>query len=179
MLEESPRATSTTTAAVLMLVVCIPFIVNGFSLYELIVDPGSADTDLKTALILSGAPAGEPQTRTFAIFGAILTLGLCLLSFLLAAGLFRRKQSFQHAAAITFAVLAMIALGSSAAGLSANPPAENARIGLMVGLIDAAIVICLLLPSTQDDIEHAELHRARRKYEKRDAKAARKAARQT
>lgn len=149
-----------------MLLVCIPFIVNGFSLYELITDPGSADVELKRGLILSGAPSGEAQTRTLAIFAAIVTLGLCLLSILLAIGLFRRKQSFQHAAAIAFAVLALIALGSAAAGLGANPPAENARIGLLVGLMDAAIVVCLLMPSTQDDIEQAEALRVFRKYEK-------------
>lgn len=172
MLEAQPRATSTTVAAVLILLVCVPFIANGFALYDLIRDPGSADLELRQALVLARAPAGEAATRTFAIFGAILTLGLCALSFAFAVGVLRRRQGAQQAAAITFTILAMIALAASIAGLTAEPPAENARIGFLVGLVDVAIVAFLLLPSTQDDIEHAETVRARRKHQRKEARAA-------
>lgn len=163
MLEARPRATSTTIAAVLILLVCIPFIANGFTLYDLITDPASADLELRQALVLARAPADEASTRTFAIFGAIVTLGLCALSFAFALGLLWRRQGAHHAAAITFTVLAMIALSASIAGLTADPPAENARIGFLVGLVNVAIVACLLMPSTQDDIEYAETLRARRR----------------
>lgn len=170
MLEPQPRATSTTIAAVLMFVVCIPFLLNGVELVELIRDPASADDELRAGLILTGNAAGETQTRTFAVFGATLTLGLCLLSFVLAFGLLRRRSGSHQAAAVVFAVLGLIALASSLSGLNADPPAENARTGLLVGLIDAAIVGCLLLPSTQEDVEHAESIRAQRKHEKLKAK---------
>lgn len=174
MLERRPRATSTTAAAVLMVLVCIPFIFNAFPLFELMGDPASADPELRHGLIMTGNPAGEAATRTFAIFGAIVTLGLCALSFVLAVGVFQRRQSSLHAAAVTFTVLALIALASSATGLMARPPAENAKLGLLVGLVDAGIVICLLLGSTQDDIEQAEVIRARRRHEKEDARAAKR-----
>ena len=158
-----------------MMLVCIPFIVNGFDLYELIVEPSTADPEIRQALILSGNATGESQLRNFAIFGAVVTLGLCVLSLVLAGGLLRRRQSFQVAAALTFTILGLIALGSSASGLTSDPPAENAKIGLLVGLMDVGIVICLLMPSTQDDIQHAEWVRARRKHLKEDARAAKKA----
>lgn len=173
MLEPRPRATSTTAAAILMFLVCTPFLLNGIELVELIKDPSSADAELKTGLILTGNAAGESQTRTFAIFGAALTLGLCLLSFVLGSGLLRRRAGSHQAAAVVFAVLGLIALGSSLSGLSADPPAENAKVGLLVGLVDVAIVACLLMPSTQDDVEHAESVRAQRKHEKQKARAAR------
>ena len=173
MLEPQPRATSTKVAAALMLLVCIPFLINGFDLIELIRDPASADAELKTGLILTGNATGETQTRTFAVFGAVLMLGLCLLSFVLALGLLRGRSGSHQAAFVVFVVLGLIALGSSLSGLNADPPAENAKTGLLVGLVDMAIVACLLLPSTQHDVEHAESIRAQRKHEKLKAKAAR------
>lgn len=173
MLQPQPRATSTTTAAVLMFLVCIPFLINGFDLVELVRDPGSADADVKAGLILTGNSPSENETRTFAIFGAVLMLGLCALAILLGVGLLRRRAGSHQAAAVIFAVLGLIALAASLSGLNADPPAENAKLGLLVGLVDAAIVVCLLLPTTQDDIDRAESIRAQRKHEKLKAKTAR------
>ena len=167
MYESRPRATSTIVAAVLMLLVCVPFVVNGFDLVRLVKDPGSASPEVKTGLILVGSAAGEKETKTFAMFGAVLMLGLCALTIVLAFGLLRRRPGSHQAAAVTFVVLSLIALGSSLSGLSADPPAENAKLGLLVGLVNAAIVVCLVLPSTQEDVEYAEMVRLQRKHEKK------------
>lgn len=166
MYEPRPRASSTTAAAVLMLLICIPFVINGFDLVELIKDPGSASADVKRGLILTGNAAGEKQTRTFAIFGAALMLGLCALTIALAFGILRRRSGSHQAATVIFALLALMALAASLSGLTADPPAENAKLGLLVGLVDVAIVVCLLLPSTQEDVEYAELVRLQRRHEK-------------
>ena len=172
MYEPRPRAPSTIAAAVLMLLVCIPFVVNGFDLVELIQDPASADPEVKTGLILVGSAAGENETKTFATFGAVVMLGLCAMTIVLAFGLLRRRPGSHQAAAVTFVVLSLIALASSLSGLTADPPAENAKLGLLVGLVDAAIVVCLLLPSTQEDVEYAEGLRLQRRYERKQARAA-------
>ena len=174
-----PRAATTTLAAVLMLAVCIPFLVNGWELYQIIVEPTSVERDLRDALIVSGSSGGSEETRTFAIFAAAVTLGLCALAVALAWGVLRRREGAQHAAIITFAILGLIALGASTQGLTADPPAENAKTGLLVGLIDAAIVVVLLLQSTRDDFEYMESVRLRRKYAKQDARAAKRAARRS
>ena len=171
MLQTPSRAASTTAAAVLMLLVCIPFLINGFDLLRLAEDPSSAAPEVKTGLILVGSAASTNETRTFALFGAALMLGLCALAVLLSIGVLRRRSGSHQAAAIIFAVLAMIAISASLSGLNARPPAENAKLGLLVGLVDAAIVVCLLLPSTRLDIEGAEAIRAQRKHEKLKAKA--------
>jgi hypothetical protein len=177
MQDERPRAATTTAAGVLILLVCIPFLVNGWDLYKLIVEPGSADTELRDALIVSGSGSGAQATRTFAIFGAGVTLGLCALAVMLAWGVLRRREGAHHAAIITFAILGLIALAASTQGLTADPPAENAKVGLLVGCVDAAIVILLLLESTRDDFEYMENIRLRQKYAKQDARAAKRAAR--
>lgn len=171
MLHTRPRATSTIAAAVLMVLVCIPFLINGFDLVQLAQDPTSAAPEVKTGLILVGSAATTNETRTFALFGAALMLGLCALAVVLSIGLLGRRSGSHQAAAIIFAVLGMIAIAASLSGLNAEPPAENAKLGLLVGLTDAAIVVCLLLPSTRDDIENAESIRAQRKHEKLKAKA--------
>lgn len=167
MYESRPRATSTIAAAVLMLLVCIPFVINGFDLIDLTKDPTAADPDLKAGLILVGSAAGEQETRTFAMLGATIMLGLCALTIVLAFGLLRRRPGSHQAAAVTFVVLSLIALASSLSGLSADPPAENAKLGLLVGLVNAAIVVCLVMPSTQEDVEYAEMVRLQRKHEKK------------
>lgn len=152
-----------------MLLVSIPFVINGLGLVELVNDPGSANADVKAGLILTGNAAGEKETRTFAIFGALLMLGLCVLTITLAFGVLRRRPGSHQAATVIFLVLALMALGASISGLSAEPPAENAKLGLLVGLVNAAIVVCLLLPATQEDIEYAEAVRLQRKHTKKIA----------
>lgn len=171
MLQQEPRATSTTAAAVLMLLVCIPFLINGFDLVQLAQDPSSAAPEVKTGLILVGSSATSNETRTFALFGAVLMLGLCALAIVLSIGVLRRRSGSLQAAAVTFGVLGFMAIAASLTGLNARPPAENAKLGLLVGLVDAAIVVCLLLPSTRHDIDGAEFIRAERKREKLKAKA--------
>lgn len=177
MYEERPRAATTTLAGVLMLAVCIPFLINGWDLYQLISEPATVETELRDALIVSGSSGGTQATRTFAIFGAAVTLGLCVLAATLAFGVFRRREGAHHAVIVTFAILGVIALGASVQGLTADPPAENAKIGLLVGLLDAAIVVTLLLERTRDDFEYMEAVRLRQKYIKQDARAAKRAAR--
>ena len=163
----------------LMLVVCIPFLVNGWDLYQLISEPGSAERELRDALIVSGSGGGAQETRTFAVFAALVTLGLCVLSMSLAWGVFRRREGAHHAGIITFAILAVIALGASLQGLTADPPAENAKTGLLVGLLDVAIVVTLVLESTRHDFEYMESVRLRQKYVRQDARAAKHAARRS
>lgn len=96
----------------------------------------------------------------------------------LAWGVFRRREGAHHAA-ITFAILGLIALAASSLGLTSDPPAENAKTGLMVGLVDAAIVVILLLEPTRDDFEYMESVRLRQKYLKQDAREAKRAARRS
>lgn len=179
MYEERPRATTTTLAGVLMLAVCIPFLMNGWDLYQLIAEPGSAERELRDALIVSGSGGGPRETRTFALFAATVTLGLSVLAISMAWGVFRRREGAHHAAIITFAILGLIALGASLQGLTASPPAENAKTGLLVGLLDVAIVVVLLLESTRDDFEYMESVRLRRKHLKQDARDAKRAARRS
>ena len=122
MYEERSRAPTTTLAGVLMFVVCIPFLINGWDLYQLISEPATVETELRDALIVSGSGGGTQATRTFAIFAAGVTLGLCVLAGTLAWGVFRRREGAHHAGIITFAILGVIALGASIQGLTAHPP---------------------------------------------------------
>ena len=162
-----------------MLAVCIPFLVNGWELYQLITEPASAEREVRDALIISGTGAGARETRTFALFAAGVTLGLCVLAIGMAWGVFRRREGAHHAAIITFTILGLIALAASVQGLTADPPAENAKTGLAVGLLDLAIVVTLLMESTRDDFEYMESVRLRRKYLKQDAREAKRAARRS
>jgi hypothetical protein len=175
--EAPPRARTTTFAALLITLVCIPFVINGWELVRLAQDPSSVDTDVRAALIMSGTSGGPNETRNYAIIGATLMLGLSALSLSIALGLLRRLQGALHAGVILFAVFAFIALAASASGLASDPPAPNARLGLAVGLVNAAIVATLMTKSTHDDIEYMDALRTRRRFQRDEARAAKKAAR--
>lgn len=178
MQEERPRPTTTTIAAVLIVLVCIPFLINGAELVQLAQEPETAKQELQHALILSGlSDGGSRQVRTYAIIGAGLLLGLSLLALMLASGVFRRREGSQHAAIITFAILGLIAVGASVQGLAADPPAEGARVGLAVGLTNFAIVALLLTESSRTDFEYMESVRTLRRYQRQDARTAQREAR--
>ena len=178
MQEERPRPTTTTIAAVLMVLVCIPFLISGANLVKLALEPQSAEQELQNALIMTGlSDGGTRQVRTYAVIGATLLLGLSLLALVLAFGVFRRREGSQHAAVIVFAILGLIAIGASLQGLTADPPSKGAKVGLAVGLTNVAIVALLLTESSRTDFEHMESVRIRRKYERQDARVAQREAR--
>lgn len=176
--EERPRPIATTIAAGLMVVVCIPFLINGSNLVQLALEPGEAEEELQHALIMTGlSDGGTRQVRTYAVIAATVLLGLSLLALVLASGVFRRREGAQHATVIVFAILGLIAIGASVQGLTADPPSEGAKVGLAVGLTDFGIVALLLTGSSRSDFEYMESLRMRKKYERQDARVARRAAR--
>lgn len=169
---------TTTIAAVLMALVCIPFLINGSDLVRLAMEPESAEEELQHALIMTGlSDGGTRQVRTYAIIAATILLGLSLLALVLASGVFRRREGAQHAAVIVFAILGLIAIAASVQGLTADPPSEGARVGLAVGLTNLVIVGLLLTASSREDFEYMESSRMRKKYERQDVKAAQRDAR--
>lgn len=108
-----------TVAAALIIIVCIPFLINGFDLVQLAADPSAMGDELQHAL--EGLSDGGPrQVRTYAVIGAGMMLGLCLLALTLAAGVFRRKEGAHRAMIV--AILGLIALTASSPGLLADPP---------------------------------------------------------
>src|SRR5688500_12384328 len=114
----------------LMLVVCIPFLLEGWDLARLAAEPTTADDELQAALIITGLSDGGPrQVRTYVIIGASMMFGLSALAISLALGVFRRREGAHHATIVVFVVLGLIAVAASSQGLAADPPAEGAKLG--------------------------------------------------
>jgi hypothetical protein len=61
-----------------------------------------------------------------------------------------------------------VALLTSLQGVLADPPAPNARFGVMAGLANVAIVVFLIQRSTATDFERAESARSMKKRAKMD-----------
>lgn len=79
----------------------------------------------------------------------------------LTVGVAARRVGARHAAIVTFGVLGFVAVTASVPGLLAEPPRPGAGYGVLVGVIDIAIVVLLMLPGTADAFEDAERARDR------------------
>jgi hypothetical protein len=152
-----PRRPAGSTVAA---AVAIGVITVGFTAYAAIAIFGVAAASASRDAVLLGLTGTEESTATRIV--SIVILALALLTALQCLGVARRRQGARHAAMVTFGMLSFVSLAAGCTGLQAVPRAPNAWWGVLVGLLDAAVVVLLLLPATADDFELAERERARR-----------------
>lgn len=148
-------ATTTVAAAGLMALVAA-----GFVVYAVLAVAG-LDSDMTASrdAVLLGLSGRDEDAATLAV--AVVIGAFTLLTAVLCHGVLRRRQGARHAAMVTFGVLALVSLATGLAGLQAVPPGRNAWYAVLVGVLDAAVVVLLLLPVTADDFELAERARDR------------------
>ncbi|HEX6255169.1 MAG TPA: hypothetical protein VFZ70_05100 [Euzebyales bacterium] len=150
-----PPSASTVAATLTIGVVTVAFIVYaGIAIIG--VDPTNASRDA----VLLGLSGREEGSATLIV--SVVILALSMLTALQCLGVARRRQGARHAALVTFGMLSFVSLAAGLTGLQAVPRAPNAWYGVLVGMLDAAVVVLLLLPSTADDFELAERDRDRR-----------------
>lgn len=162
------RAKTTLAAAVLILLVTAPFLVNAVTLARATSDEADLRLQVREALILNNVNPGEREATNYARYLSIIMGVVSLVTIAIAVGIFRRREGAQHAGIVVFSVLALVSIGASVAGLNADPPAPRAGLGLMTGLGNAAITVLLLMRSTMDDIEGAESLRTRAHWERQE-----------
>jgi hypothetical protein len=152
-----PRRPSASTVAAAL---AIGLVTVGFIVYAVIAIVGVDSTSASRDALLLGLSSREEGMATMIV--SIVILALSLLTAMQCLGVARRKQGARHAALVTFGVLSFVSLAAGLPGLQAVPRAPNAWYGVLVGVLDALVVVLLLLPSTADDFELAERERDRR-----------------
>jgi hypothetical protein len=152
-----PRRPATSTVAAAL---TIGVLTVGFIAYAFISIVRVDATDASRDAVILGLSGREEGTATMIV--SVVILALSLLTALQCLGVARRQQGARHAALVTFGVLSFVSLAAALTGLQAEPPAPNAGYGILVGVLDAVVVVLLLLPSTADDFELAERERDRR-----------------
>lgn len=161
-------AKTTLAAAVLILLVTAPFLVNAVNLARATSDEATLRLQVRETLILNNVNPGEREATNYARYLSIIMGIISVVTIAIAVGILRRREGAQHAGIVVFGVLAVISIGASIAGLNADPPAPRAGLGLLTGLGNAAITVLLLLRSTMDDIEGAESLRTRARWDRQE-----------
>jgi hypothetical protein len=164
-----PRAGSTTMAGVLILAVTAFFVAGGVDLARKALDPSLIDRETSLAATAFGLnPQAAANLTTILAF---VVLGLCALTSVMGFGVLARRQGPRHAAIGTFVIFTLITTPLAISALSADPPASGAWIGVLVGLVDGAIVWLLAMPKTGADFERAEYDRQRARFAREQAQA--------
>ena len=109
---------------------------------------GSVDPGTRSAMVLTGVGGGS--TTILAAFG-ILILALCVMTTVLAVGLFARREWAREGALFVFGALGGIVLVLSIGGLLSG--SADAPVGALVGLADLAVAGLLLTGSVADDFD--------------------------
>lgn len=159
MARSHPRAKTTIAAAALMLALTVPFTVMGVGLARNALDPTRIDRETYFSAI--GFGLSSVETRNLIAISAMLVLGLCILSLVLVIGVVGKRASVRHAAIGTFIVFAAVTLPLSIAEIFSQDPEPTAAVGVLIAVIDIAIVVLLLRPETLNEFERAEAARER------------------
>lgn len=109
---------------------------------------GSVDPGTRSAMALTGV--GRGSTTILAAFG-VLVLALCVMTTVLALGLFARREWAREGATFVFGAFGGIVLVLSIGGLLSG--SRDAPIGAAVGLADLAVAGLLLTGAVADDFD--------------------------
>jgi hypothetical protein len=80
-----------------------------------------------------------------------LLLGAVVIVSVIIIGLIFRGNWTREAGMVIYGFLGLIAFATSLSGITADPPAPSAWLGLLTGLANFATVVLLLLPATARD----------------------------
>jgi hypothetical protein len=113
------------------------------------IDPNFAQGSLfgsgGTVSDASGA-AQNASALVALLFGAVV-----IVSVIIIIGLIFRGNWAREAGMVIYGFLGLIAFATSLSGITADPPAPSAWLGLLTGLANFATVVLLLLPATARD----------------------------
>ncbi len=103
--------------------------------------------------VLSAAPAGSTADAGGAAANASAIIGVVigavvLLSAIIIIGLVLRGDWARETGLVIYGLLGLLATGTSMGGLTSDPPAPSAWLGVLTGLANLTVVGLLLAPAT-------------------------------
>jgi hypothetical protein len=111
-----------------------------------VIDPQRVDPAFAGWALQFDANQGAVDNATRNASAAIgLILGIVVLtSIVVLIGVILIRGSAREAAVILYGILGLVSLGSSLAGVTSDPPARSAWVGIVVGLANILVVVLLL-----------------------------------
>jgi hypothetical protein len=130
------------------------------------IDPTRLDSDFtRSALGMGGVRGtqgiGGAASNASAIIGIAIG-AVVILSVVILVGLVFRQAWAREAGVVIYGLLGLLSIAVSLGGLSADPPAPSAWVGMLNGLANFAVVGLLLTPATAQDFRRKERARATR-----------------
>lgn len=118
-------------------------------------DPNRLDSNFTRNALGMGASgssqgAGGAASNASAIIGVVIG-AVVILSLIIIIGLAFRRDWAREAGVVIYGLLGLMSVAVSLGGLSADPPAPSAWVGMLTGLANVAIVVLLLVPPTSRD----------------------------
>ena len=122
-------------------------------------DPGRLDSNFTwSALGIGGVNSaqgvGGAASNASAIIGVVIG-SVVILSLIIIIGLAFRRDWAREAGVVIYGLLGLMSIAVSLGGLSADPPAPSAWVGMLNGLANVAIVVLLLVPPTSRDFHNS------------------------
>ena len=154
-----------TTAAAVFLggSLSIAFGLAGLHLVVDGLDPTRIDESTTSAAVQLGIPRGLRDMGVMATISGIVILLLALVAIIALLGVAARRQGYREAALGVFAAFAIVMIPLGVSGQMADPPAENAPVGILVGVVCALVVVLLAVPATSLTFDQAEVDRRRKR----------------
>jgi hypothetical protein len=160
------RFGTTATAVFLGGSLTVAFASAGVQLFLDGLDPGRIDAETRSAAVQLGIPSGLRDMGGISTISGIVILLFVFVSAIALVGVAVRRQGFREAALGVFAAFAVVMIPLGISGQVAEPPADNAMIGILVGVVSAMVVVLLAVPATSLTFDQADVDR-RRKQAKR------------
>ncbi|MGB5168787.1 MAG: hypothetical protein WBO84_09430 [Acidimicrobiia bacterium] len=123
-------------------------------------DPERLDSNFtRSALGMGGANSaqgvGGAASNASAIIGIVIG-AVVILSLIIIIGLAFRRDWAREAGVVIYGLLGLMSIAVSLGGLSADPPAPSAWVGMLTGLANVAIVVLLMVPPTSRDFRNSQ-----------------------
>jgi hypothetical protein len=153
-----------TTAAAVFLggLLSIAFAWAGVQLFFDGLDPTGIDLDTRSAAVRLGVPGGVRAMGVMSTISGIVILLFALVALIALIGVATRRQGFREAALGVFVAFAIVMIPLGISGQMADPPAENAMMGILVGVVSGLVVVLLAVPATSLTFDQAEVDRRRK-----------------
>jgi uncharacterized membrane protein len=126
-------------------------------------DPSRIDVVTRSAAVKLGVPGGVRDMGVMSTISGVVILLFALVATIVLIGVASRRQGFREAALGVFAAFAIVMLPLGISGLKAEPPADNAMTGILIGVVCALVVVLLAVPATSLTFDQAEVDRRRRR----------------
>lgn len=121
-----------------------------------VLDPNRIDSRFRQGALFGSSGTATDVSGTAQNASALIALlfgVVVLVSIIVITGLIRRQSWARESAMVIYGFLGILSIAVSASGITADPPASSAWLGMLTGVANLTIVGLLLLRSTARDFD--------------------------